>query len=298
MKYRNCTEKVEFLYFLRYTYRKKMYWGDYVTVKIMVSIQKGGQAKTITTAIMAEIMAEAGYNVLVIDLDSQGNATQMLTQQSIYEFSEKTVLEAIKEGNPEKYVMKIKENLHLLPAEDMLATFSRYIYTNKFRQPMQVLKNTMEEIESNYDYILMDCPPNIGDLVLNAVVYADYCIIPAQCEAFGIDALDRFVKFLSSAKEEGHTNIELLGILLTLRESRVLSEKVIADTIRRTYGELVFQTEIKRKARIKDYALMGVTMDKKADLNALEDYMLFVQELINRVEKRRIEKAAGGNEEK
>lgn len=259
-----------------------------MAVKIMVSIQKGGQAKTITTAIMAEIMAEAGYNVLVIDLDSQGNSTQMLAQKSIYEFSGNTILEAIKEEDPEKYTVKIKERLHLIPAEDMLATFSRYIYTNNFRQPMSVLKNAMADVEEKYDFILMDCPPNIGDLVLNAVVYSDYCIVPAQCEAFGIDALDRFVKFLKSAKEEGHTNIEMLGILLTLRESRIVSEKVIADTIRRTYGDLVFEAEIKRKARIKDYALLGVTMDKKADMNALDDYICFVEEVINRVKERRI----------
>lgn len=258
-----------------------------MAVKIMVSIQKGGQAKTITTAIMAEILAEAGNRVLVIDLDSQGNSTQMLTQQSIYEFSGKTILEAIKEGDPEKYIIQLKENLHLLPSEDMLVTFSRYIYTAGIRQPMHVLMDSMEEIEQEYDYILMDCPPNIGDIVLNAVIYSDYCIIPAQCEAFGLDALDRFVKFLESAKEEGHTNIQILGILLTLRESRVLSEKVIADTIRRTYGDLVFETEIKRRAKIKDYALMGVTMEKKSDLNALEDYMSLTQEVIERVEKRR-----------
>ena len=257
-----------------------------MATKVMVSIQKGGVAKTITTSIMAEILAEAGYDVLVIDLDSQGNATQMLTQQSIYDFTGETVLEAIKEREPLKYIFEVKEHLHLLPAEDMLATFSRYIYTNNIREPMQVLKESMEDIEDIYDFILMDCPPNIGDIVLNAVVYADYCIIPAQCEAFGIDALDRFVKFLKSAKKDGYTNIELLGILLTLRESRVVSEKVIADTIRRTYGNMVFDAEIKRRARIKDYALMGVTMEKKADENALVDYVDFVQEVIKRVEKR------------
>ena len=263
-----------------------------MAIKVMMSIQKGGVAKTVTTSIMAEILAEVGYDVLVIDLDSQGNTTQMLTQRSIYDFSGETVLEAIKEQDPLKYIVDVKEHLHVLPAEDMLATFSRYIYTNNFREPMQVLKNAMEDIDDIYDYILMDCPPNIGDLVLNAVVYSDYCIIPAQCEAFGIDALDRFVKFLASAKEEGYTNIEVLGILLTMRESRIVSEKVIADTIKRTYGDLVFETEIKRRARIKDYALMGVTMDKKSDETALSDYVKFVEEVIERVKKRSVKQEA------
>ena len=70
-----------------------------------------------------------------------------------------------------------------------------------------------------------------------------------------------------------------------MRESRIVSEKVIADTIRRRYGEAVFDTEIKRRAKIKDYALMGVTMEKKSDMNALEDYILFCEEVIKRVKK-------------
>lgn len=253
--------------------------------KIMVSIQKGGCGKTTTTAILAEILAASGYKVLVLDLDSQGNATQMLTQRNIYEFSGQTVLEAIKEEDPEKYIVEVKENLHLLPAEDMLVTFSRYIYTKGFNKPLEVLKNAMESIENSYDFILIDCPPNLGDTVLNATVYADYYLIPVQCEAFGLDALDRFIQFMRDAKEEGHTNVELLGIVFTMRDNRTVSEKVISDSIRRNYGESVFQTEIRRRAKIKDFSLLGTTMEKKSDINALEEYMNLTEEVIKRVAK-------------
>ena len=254
-------------------------------IKILNGCQKGGVGKTTTTSIVAEILAASGYKVLVIDLDSQGNATKMLTQRNIYEFSGSTVLEAIKESDPKKYIEVVKENLHLLPAEDMLVTYSRYIYTSKFTQPLHVFKNAMEDIEGEYDFVIMDLPPNMGDIVLSAIVYADYINIPVQCEAFAMDALDRFVSFVREAKEEGHTEAEIIGVLLTMKDSRSVSERLIAETIRRNYGELVYRPEIKRRSRIKDYTLMGVTMDKKQDMTALEEYMIFTEELINRIKK-------------
>lgn len=159
-------------------------------IKILNGCQKGGVGKTTTSSIVAEILATSGYKVLVMDLDSQGNATKMLTQRNIYEFSGRTILEAIKEADPKKYIVEVKENLHLLPAEDMLVTYSRYIYTNNFSLPLHVLKDAMQDIEGEYDFVIMDLPPNMGDIVLSAIVYADYINIPVQCEAFAMDALE------------------------------------------------------------------------------------------------------------
>lgn len=261
--------------------------------KIAVAIQKGGVAKTTTTAITAEILAASGYRVLVIDLDSQGNATKMLTQRNIYEFSGSTILEAIKEANPKKYIVEVKDNLHLLPAEDMLATYSRYIYTNHFTKPMHVFSEAMQEVENEYDFIIMDLPPNMGDIVLSAIVYADYVSIPVQPEAFAMDALDRFVSFVNEARNEGHTSAEIIGILITMKDNRSVSEKLIADTIRRNYEDLVFDAEVKRKTRLKNYSLMGVTMDKKIDMVALEEYMQFTEDMIARIKK---EVSTGGKE--
>lgn len=254
-------------------------------LKIMNGCQKGGVAKTTTTVIMAEILAASGYKVLVMDLDSQGNATKMLTQRNIYEFSGSTILEAIKEADPRKYRVELNENLHLLPAEDMLATYSRYIYTNNFSRPMHVLKDSMQDIEGEYDFVIMDLPPNIGDIALSALVYADFVNIPTQCEAFAMDAVDRFVSFVREAKDEGHTHAEIIGILLTMKDDRLMSEKLIAESIRRSYGELVYSIDIKRKARIKDYAIMGVTMHKKSDAKALEEYIHFTEELVERIKE-------------
>ena len=252
----------------------------------MVAIQKGGVGKSTTTTILAELFAESGFKVLVLDLDSQGNATQMLTQKSVYEHTGKTILEAIKENDPKKYLLHPKENIDLLPSDDMLVSFSRYIYQGKVHNPIHTLGNAIKLIENDYDIILMDCPPNLGDIVLNAIVYSDYIIVPIKPEAFGKDAVERFIDNINDAKNAGHTSAEILGILFTLRDSRIKLEKAVGDDIRAHYGKLVFETEIRLRARIEEYALTGVRMDKRADIEALEDYISLVEEIISRMKRR------------
>lgn len=234
--------------------------------RIMVAIQKGGVGKTVSTVLTSEILASAGYKVLLVDLDSQGNATQMVTQKSIYENSGNTVLEAIKEKRPDRYIIHAKENLDLLPADDMLVTFSRYIYTEKVQNPIRELDNTLSLIDGDYDYILMDCPPNLGDLVLNAIVCSDYIVIPVMSDAFGMDALDRFVE-----------NIH------TCRDMRNALERSVEESIRSQYGSMVFDTVIRRRAKIKEFALTGTSMKYKKEAEALEDYIDLVKEMIERV---------------
>lgn len=253
--------------------------------KIMVAIQKGGVGKSTTSVIVAEMLAASGYKVLVLDLDSQGNATQMLTKKSIYANSGNTILEAIKERDPKKYTLHPRPNIDLLPADDMLISFSRYIYQERVRNPVRTLEFAMEEIENEYDFILMDCPPNLGDIVLNAIVYSDYIIVPVNPDAFGMDALDRFVDNIKDAKEAGHTTADILGILFTLRDKRNVLERTIGDNIRERYQDLVFETEIRRRAKLKEYAFTGVSMDRKQDVDMLSDYIELTIEIIDRIKK-------------
>lgn len=251
--------------------------------KIAIACQKGGVGKTTTTVVLSEILAASGFRVLVIDLDSQGNATKMMTQQSIYDFSGHTIMEAMKEEDATDYALITKPNLSIIPAEDMLVTFSRYVYTNKISKPLHVLERTIAGIEDEYDYILMDAPPNLGEIVLNAIVCADGIITPVQVDPFGLDGLDRFLEFMESAREEGHTKAELLGILPTLKDSRLTIGEEIAKNIRSRYGEKVFNTEIRMRSRLKEFALEGVQMKSRSDMNALEDYIEATKEVVSRV---------------
>ena len=255
-------------------------------IKIMIAIQKGGCGKSTTTSVIAEILATSGDKVLVIDLDSQGNATQMLTQKSIYEFSGNTVLEALKALDPNPYIYGVKENLHLIPAEDELATFSRWLYANeRATAPEDILHSLIENLDEDYDFVLMDCPPNIGDIVINATRCADYIFIPVQPEPFAMDALDRFIRFIKGAQESGYTNAQIIGIVYTMIDGRSATQKAIMQAIKSNYKNSVFSSEVRLRAKIKDYALLGVQMERKSDMQALEDYIKVTEELISRVKE-------------
>lgn len=259
-----------------------------MAVKIAFGIQKGGQGKTLSAVVIAELLALSGYKVLVIDLDSQGNATQMLTLEDVYKYSGETIFEAMKEGDIKPYIKQVKENLHFVPAEDMLAGFPRYIYTNNISFPMRVLMQTVSPIDIEYDFILLDCPPNMGDIVLNAVICADYLIIPFELGGFSLDALSRYMSFVDGVRIRNEQAAEVLGILFTLKDNRSKVEKKIAISAREKYGDLVFNAEIRKLARLKEYSLIGVNMGTKADTEALDNYILAVEEMIERIKNRRI----------
>lgn len=254
-------------------------------IKIMAGIQKGGVGKSTSASVISEILAASGFKVLTIDLDSQGNTTQMLTQRNIYDFSGSTIFEALKELNPNPYIVNVKENLDLLPAEDMLSTFSRYIYTSKVHSPAKVLDETVNALEKEYDFVIMDCPPNLGDIVINAISCADYIIVPVQLEPFSMDALDRFLAIVNEAKEEGYTTAKLLGIAFTMVDRRNAIGKSIGNAIREKYGSTVFNTEIRMRAKLKEFTLVGTQMSKKAEVDALQDYINLTEEMIQRVKE-------------
>lgn len=248
--------------------------------RIMFAIQKGGVGKTSSTVAVAEVLAASGYKVLVVDLDPQGNATRMLTQNSIYQYTGNTIMEAVQEGNAEPYIVNVKDGLDLIPAEDHLATFSRHIYTARINKPHEVIKRLLEPIERRYDYVMIDVSPTLGDTVVNAIVYVDRIYIPLDIGDFAMDAMIRFTEFIDEAREQGHTSAVIDGILLTMRDGRGTKyERDVADGVRQAYGNLVFQTEIHRRVRIKEMSSKGI--DVLSD--AMSDYMALTEEIIERV---------------
>lgn len=247
--------------------------------RIIFAIQKGGVGKTTSTVAVSEVLAELGYKILVVDLDPQGNATKMLTKNSIYKYSGHTIMEAVQIGNADPYVLTIKEGLDLIPAEDKLATFSRFIYTTGVENPYAVLKRLLQPIEDRYDYVFVDVSPTLGDTVINAIVYADRVIIPIDIGDFAMDSMIRFMEFIDESRAEGHTNAVIDGILLTMRDGRVTRyERDISDGLREAYGALIYKTEIHRRIKIKEMSSGGVIVTDPA----MADYVSLTEEIIEK----------------
>lgn len=250
--------------------------------RIIFALQKGGVGKTSSTVAVAEIMAASGYKVLVVDFDSQGNATKMLTKNSIYKYSGRTIMEAIRERNAEPYILNIKEGLDLIPAEDKLALFPQHIYTNEIKTPYAVLKRILAPIEARYDFVFVDVGPTLGDNMINAIVYADHIYIPLDTGDFAMDAMVRFIKFVNDAREKRFTKAAVSGIFLTMRDGRPTKyERDISEGLREAYGDLMLNTEIRRRVKFKEMSSEGIDVVAPA----MEDYLDLTEEILQRTRK-------------
>lgn len=254
-----------------------------MTERIVFAIQKGGVGKSSSTVAVAEVLAATGYKVLVVDFDSQGDSTKMLTQNSIYKYTGHTIMEAVQTGNADPYIINVKEGLDLIPAEDRLAAFSRYIYTSKVANPYAVLKRTLDTVEDRYDVVLVDVGPTLGDHMINAIVYADRIFVPVDTGDLAMDAMVRFIEFVDETRAEGHTNAVIDGILLTMRDGRSTRyERDISAGIRETYGDLVFKTEIHRRVKIKEMSSVGIDIIEPA----MDDYIALTEEIIEKINRK------------
>ncbi|MGG4461969.1 ParA family protein [Brevibacillus porteri] len=259
-------------------------------VTIAFGIQKGGVGKTTTSAITSYLLSREGKKVLAVDFDSQGNLTQFLSMRNIYDFTKQTVLEAVKEQDARPYIHPITENLHLLPAEDFLSYFPAWLRdTYRGKGDLNtVLRETLAVVKDQYDYIIIDMPPNLGDHTINGLTAADYAVVMLQSEKFCYDAVDRYLEFLiDGIKAKTNPDIVLAGILASMTDSRTALDHSILEQAREEYQDLMFDTVIKRRSRIKEYAVTGLQDHTKSDKEALVQYYEFIRELKERVHQSR-----------
>lgn len=248
---------------------------------ITCGIQKGGSAKTTTTGTLAYLLSRE-HRVLAIDLDSQGNLTELLTQQDIYDFHGKTILEAMKEEDARGYIHRIDDKLHMLTAEDLLATFPRWLYSDYKGNRSLVLKNTLEPIKNDYDYILIDTPPALGDQTINALSASDAVVVLFESSKFCYTALDRFLETTEHVQKKVNPKLKVAGILRSMIDPRRTDSKAFIELVEEDYPELVFETIITRKATTGRLPINGF-FDNPELGQAIEPFRDVVKELINRV---------------
>ena len=211
--------------------------------------------KTTTCVNMAAYIAAEGKKVLLVDMDPQGNATTGLgfskssLEQSIYSVlidDEKTL---------ENIMPTEVENLDLLPSNIDLAGAEVELVYKKNRE--RVLKNALEEIRSRYDYILIDCPPSLGLLTINALACADSVIIPIQSEYYALEGLSQLMNSISLVKQHLNADLEVDGVVLTMYDSRSLISKQIAEEIKKFFTKRLFEIVVPRNVRLVEASSYG-----------------------------------------
>jgi len=217
--------------------------------------QKGGVGKTTTTVNLAAYLATFGKKILLIDLDPQSNASVGLGIENNNEGH--CLYDVIINSMPPQEVIKKTSiaNLDLIPSSPHLAGAEVELVPLEAREFR--LKNALAETKENYDFILIDCPPSLSLLTLNALAFADEVIIPIQCEYYALEGISQLSNTLEMVRENINPNLKIRGIILTMFDARTLLSSQVAAETRKYFGSKVFNTIIPRNIRLAEAPSFG-----------------------------------------
>jgi chromosome partitioning protein len=219
--------------------------------------QKGGVGKTTTAINLSASLAAAEKRTLLIDCDSQGNATSGMGIGG-EAIREKNLYHCLIENRPLKEVIVGTQipHLDLLPANQDLVGIEVEFVSIEDREKR--LRNLLRALDASYEYVIIDCPPSLGFLTVNALVASDCLIVPLQCEYFAMEGLGHLLNTMGLIKARLNPTLTLGGILLTMYDTRNLLSRRVSEDVRNNFGELVFQTVIPRNVRLSESPSHGL----------------------------------------
>lgn len=249
---------------------------------IAVANQKGGVGKTTTSVNLSACMAEAGKRVLLVDIDPQGNATSGLGRA--HEAS-KTVYDVLigRCGAKEAIIATGFGPLDLMPTAIELA--GAEIELVDMQQREGLLKKALKDVEDQYDYIFIDCPPSLSLLTLNALTAANTILIPIQCEYYALEGVGQLVNTIKLMKKKLNPGLSIEGILLTMFDSRTNLCAQVVQEVRNHFADEVFATTIPRNVRLSEAPSFGVPIHMyDARCSGTQAYRALAKELMKRNE--------------
>ena len=248
---------------------------------IALANQKGGVGKTTTTMNLGASLATLEKNVLIVDADPQANASSGLgvdikeVEFSLYEciINKVDVRDAI-------YTTDI-DNLDIIPSHIDLVGAEIEMLNMEGRE--KILRQVLEPIRDEYDYILIDCSPSLGLITVNALTAANSVIIPVQCEYFALEGISKLLNTIKIIKSKLNTSLEIEGFLLTMYDSRLRLANQIYDEVKRHFQELVFKTVIQRNVKLSESPSHGLPVILyDADSTGSKNHLALAKEIIGK----------------
>ena len=250
--------------------------------KICIFNQKGGVGKTTTNINLCAYLAMEGYKVLTIDIDPQGNTTSGLgldknnLESSIYDvlISDTTMQDSIVRSD-------LVQNLFISPSTMELAGAEVELINRSDRE--NIIKNKLKEIEDEYDYVFIDCPPSLGILTINALSCADSVLIPIQCEFYALEGVSQLVNTIQLVKKSLNKELYIEGVVMTMFDYRTNLSNEVLKEVQKYFKDKVYKTTISRNVRLAEAPSFGLPImlyDEKC--KGAEAYVKLTQEFLKR----------------
>ena len=250
---------------------------------ISIANQKGGVGKTTTAVNLSACIAQKGKKVLLIDIDPQGNATSGLGVEA---HEDKSIYNVLVDD------LEIRETIHstvvkkldVCPANINLAGAEIELVSMVSRET--ILKSSVDTVRNDYDYIIIDCPPSLGLITLNAFTASDSVLVPIQCEYYALEGLGQLVNTIKLVQKRLNKDLEIEGVVLTMFDSRTNLSTEVANEVEKYFGNKVFQTIIPRNIRLSEAPSHGLPITLyDADSKGAQKYKKLAKELIKLNEK-------------